>query len=293
MKPRPFTYHCPDTVDEAVALLAQLGDDAKPIAGGQSLIPLLALRLTAFDHLIDISRIPELDRVELAPDGTSVRIGAATRQATVERSDMVHAALPLLARATPHIGHRQIRNRGTFGGAIAHADPAAESPTVAVTLDAAVEARSPRGTRVIRATELFTGTWSTVLEPDELLTAVTLPVWTGRRGFAVRELTRRHGDFAIAGATVGVELDANDRVRCCAIGLLGLGQRPERASTTEEAVTATAVSDIDPDELGRSATTALDHIPDDLHGSERYRRRVGAVMVSRAWNAAVEEALHG
>lgn len=290
MKPPPFTYHRPETTDEAVALLAELGDDAKPLAGGQSLIPLLAMRLTAFDHLIDVARIPELAGVEAGPD--TVRIGGATRQATVERSDVVRTALPLLARATPHIGHRQIRNRGTFGGAVAHADPAAESPTAALTLDAVVEARSTRGVRTIPTADFFTGTWSTVLEPDELLTAVTLPVWRGRTGFAVREFSRRHGDFALAGAMVAVELGPDDRVQRCRVGLFGLGRQPERAHGTEESVLGTAVTDLNPDELGAAATDALDDVPADLHGSARYRRRIGAVMVARAWRAAVEEAGH-
>lgn len=292
MKPPPFTYHRPETTDEAVALLAELGQEAKPLAGGQSLIPLLALRLTAFDHLIDVGRIPELAGIELDVGGETVRIGAVTRQATVQRSHVVRTALPLLAQATVHIGHRQIRNRGTFGGAVAHADPAGESPTVALTLDAVVEARSPRGTRTIPAADFFTGTWSTVLESDELLTAVDLPVWSGRSGFAVREFARRSGDFAIAGAMVGVELDPDDRVRRCRIGLFGLGRQPERGFGAEESATGTAVADIDPDELGTAVTDALDGIRGDLHGSVRYRRRIGAVMVSRAWSAAVEEALH-
>lgn len=274
-----------------MALLAELGDDAKPLAGGQSLIPLLALRLTAFDHLIDVTRLPELAGVEAGPD--TVRIGGATRQAIIERSAVVRTAVPLLARATPHIGHRQIRNRGTFGGSVAHADPAAESPAAALTLDAVVEARSTRGVRTIPAAEFFTGTWSTVLEPDELLTAVTLPVWRGRTGFAVREFCRRHGDFAIAGAMVAVDLGADDRVRRCRIGLFGLGRQPRRAYATEDSAVGTAVADLDPDEVGAAATAALDDVPEDMHGSARYRRRVGAVMVARAWRAAVEEARHG
>ena len=201
--------------------------------------------------------------------------------------------MPLLARATPLIGHFQIRNRGTVGGSIAHADPAAEYPAVALALDAEIEALSPRGTRTIPAAEFFTGLWSTTLEPDELLTGVSFPVWTGRCGFAVEELARRHGDFAVAGAVVGVELDADDRVRRCAIGLIGLGSAPQRATAAEDAAVGAGLADIDPDELGRTALAELDEIPGDLHGSADYRRRVGAAMVARAWTAAGKEARGG
>ncbi len=232
MKPAPFEYHAPATVDEAVALLAELGDEAKVLAGGQSLIPMLALRLAVFEHLVDIGRIDGLRGIERR--GDAMWVGAATTDATVERSADVAADVPLLARATPFVGHFQIRSRGTVGGSIAHADPAAEYPAVALTLDATVEALSPRGTRTIPAAELFDGLWSTAMEPDEVLVGVSFPVWGERSGFAVEELARRHGDFAIAGATIGVELDGDDRIERCAIGLIGLGSTPERAAAAED-----------------------------------------------------------
>ncbi|HEX5947712.1 MAG TPA: xanthine dehydrogenase family protein subunit M [Acidimicrobiales bacterium] len=291
MKPAPFDYHAPTTADEAVGLLAELGDTAKLIAGGQSLVPMLALRLAVFEHLVDLGRVGDLRGVEHV-DG-SVRIGAATTQATVERSADVAAAVPLLARATPLIGHFQIRNRGTVGGSLAHADPAAEYPAVALALDASFEILSPGGRRTVPAADFFDGLWSTALGDDELLAAVTFPVWTGRCGFAVQEFARRHGDFAIAGAALAVELGDDDRVRRCAIGLLGLGSTPERATAAEEALVGAGVDDVDAEEVGRLAVSALDAVPSDLHGSADYRRRVGAAMVTRAWRAASEEARRG
>jgi len=291
MKPAPFTYHAPETADAAVELLAELGDEAKVLAGGQSLIPMLALRLAAFEHLVDVGRIAALQGIERR-DG-ALWIGAATTDAAAEASPDVAAVVPLLARATQYVGHFQIRNRGTVGGSIAHADPAAEYPAVALTLDATLEALSPRGERTIAAGDFFDGLWSTALEPDELLVGVSFPVWSGRCGFAVEELARRHGDFAIAGATVAVQLDADDRVARCAIGLIGLGSTPERGASAEAEVTGQPVADVAADEVGRLAVAHLESVPSDLHGSADYRRRVGAVMVARAWAAAVEEARNG
>ncbi len=291
MKPAAFEYHRPASAADAVELLATLGDDAKLLGGGQSLIPVLALRLAVFEHLIDIGRVDELVGIERS-DGT-VRIGAGTTERAVEQSAEVAEAVPLLARATPFIGHVQIRNRGTVGGSLAHADPAAEYPAVALALDAGFEALSPRGARTIAARDFFTGLWSTALEPDELLTGVTFPVWGGRCGFAVEEIARRHGDFAIAGAVVAVQLDADDRVERCGIGLIGMGSTPERAHTAEEGVLGSLVTEIDPAEVGRVAVADLDAIPADLHGSASYRQQVGATMVQRAWRRSVSEALDG
>jgi carbon-monoxide dehydrogenase medium subunit len=292
MKPAPFEYHAPTTAAEAVALLADLGDEAKLLAGGQSLIPMLALRLAAFEHLVDLGRIDELRGIERT-NGT-VRIGAGTTQSAIERSEEVASAVPLLARATPYIGHFQIRNRGTIGGSLAHADPAAEYPAVALALDAELEIMSAGGDRrTVPAAEFFEGLWSTAVGDDELLTAVTFPVWARRTGFAVHEFARRHGDFAIAGAAVAVELDGDDRVRNCGIGLLGLGSTPERASAAEAALLGTRIGDVDADEVGRLAVAGLDSVPADLHGSADYRRRVGAATTAAAWRAAGEEARHG
>jgi len=286
-----FEYDAPTTADEAVGLLAEHGDEAKVLAGGQSLIPMLALRLAVFDRLVDIGRIDELRGIERR-DG-ALRIGAATTDAEVERDAEVRAAAPLVARATPLIGHLQIRNRGTVGGSIAHADPAAEYPAVALALDAELDILSPRGRRVVAARDFFTGLWSTALAPDELLAGVSFPVWSGRSGFAVEELSRRHGDFAIAGAAVAVQLDDDqDRVRRCAVALIGMASVPVRATSAEAAAVGVTIDAVDPAEVGRLAAGDADP-PSDVHGTAVYRRRVGAAVVARAWTAAVGEARSG
>jgi carbon-monoxide dehydrogenase medium subunit len=191
------------------------------------------------------------------------------------------------------VGHFQIRNRGTMGGSIAHADPAAEYPAVALALDAEMEVLGSGGSRVVPASDFFTGLWSTQLDTGDLLTGIRFPVWTGRCGFAIEEFARRHGDFAIAGAVVGVELDGDDRITRSAIGLLGLGSTPVRAAAAEDAARGRSVDDVAADELGQSAMSDLDSVPSDLLGSAAYRTRVGAVMVARAWTAAVSEARRG
>ena len=297
MKPAPFEYHAPTSAKEAVGLLAELGDRAKVIAGGQSLVPMLALRLTAFEHLIDIRRIEGLRGIE--ERGDRVWIGAGTTQSSIGRSPLVAAAVPLLARATPLIGHFQIRNRGTIGGSLAHADAAAEYPAVALALDAEIEALSPRGQRTIPAAEFFTGIWSTALEPDELLTGVTFTPWGPRSGFAIEEFARRPGDFAVAGAAVAVQLGPDKAVTRCAISLFGLGPTPlsvwavnvSGGSTGGSPPRGSRAAETPAAEIGQAAVADLAEVPSDLHGPAAYRKRVGAAMVARAWTRATQEAL--
>jgi carbon-monoxide dehydrogenase medium subunit len=291
VKAAPFAYHRPASVADAVALLGEYGDDAKILAGGQSLVPMLAMRLTHFDNLIDISRVPALNDIDRVDD--AVRIGAGTPHALVGMDDEVAESVPLLTLATPHIGHFQIRNRGTLGGAIAHADPAAEYAAVALALDATIEATSARGVREIPAAEFFTGLWETALAADEILTAVRFPVWSGRCGFAVQEFARRHGDFAIAGAVVGIQLDDDDRVTRCGIGLLGLGSTPLRGTPAEAAMLGNPLDAVTAEEIGRLALSELTDIPTDLQGSAEYRARVGATMVARAFKQARTHATKG
>lgn len=291
MKPAPFRYHAPETPGEVVGLLGEWGDEAKVIAGGQSLVPMLALRLASFGHLVDLRRLDELRGIERRDDDT-VWVGAATTQAAVQRSEEARAAVPLLARATPLIGHFQIRSRGTVGGSLAHADAAAEYPAVALTLDAELEALSPRGVRTIPAANFLNGVWTTALAEDELLTGVRFPVWSGRCGFAVEEFARRSGDFAIAGATVALRVDPAGRLDRCAISLFGLGPTARRATAAETALLGTDPLGTDAEDIGRLATEDLHSVPSDLHGSAPYRIRVGAAMVARAWHGAVQEALH-
>lgn len=290
MKPAPFEYHAPSTAADAVALLAELGEQAKLLAGGQSLVPMLALRLAVFDHLVDIGRIPGIKGFERR-DG-SLWIGAGTTQSEIGASADVAFSVPLLAKATPLIGHFQIRNRGTLGGSIAHADPAAEYPAVALALDASMEVLSEKGRRTVAARDFFEDLWSTSMEPTELLVGVSFPTWDGRCGFAVEEFARRHGDFAIAGAVMGIELDDDDRIRRCGIGLIGLGSTPERSTAVEAQLSGLPITDVDPQEVGHLAMSGLTSVPSDMHGSAAYRTRVGAAMVARAWTAARTEA-HG
>jgi carbon-monoxide dehydrogenase medium subunit len=290
VKPAKFAYHRPETAADAVALLAELGESAKLLAGGQSLVPLLSLRLAYFDHLVDISRLPELQGVRRT--GAAVRVGAGTTEAAAGRDGDLRTSVPLLSRVTPLIGHFQIRNRGTVGGSLAHADPAAEYPAVAVALDAEFDVLSPGGERTIPSGEFFTGLWSTALDPGELLVAVRFPVWSGRCGFAVEEFARRHGDFAIAGAVLGVQVDEDDLVRRCAIGLMGMGSTPKRARQAELSVTGRPLSEVDSQELGELAASGWDDTPSDLQGSADYRRKVCASLVARAWVRAAEEATH-
>jgi carbon-monoxide dehydrogenase medium subunit len=288
MKPAPFDYHRPDSVAEAAQLLTEYGDDGKLLGGGQSLVPMLSMRLAFFDNLIDISRVQEMKGIEVREG--EVRIGGGTTHAAVGADERVRTAVPLLTRVTPLIGHFQIRSRGTIGGSIAHADPAAEYPAVALALDATMETVSTSGRRELAAAEFFAGVWETAMEPDEILVGVRFPVWSGRRGFGVEEFARRHGDFAIAGAVAAVELDDDDRVRRSGIGLLGLSATPRRASAAEAAIAGRPIGDVTAEEIGELAMSGLDDIPADLQGSAGYRRRVGAAMAAQAWRAAVKEA---
>ena len=279
MKPAPFEYHAPESVGDAVGLLAEYGDEAKPLAGGQSLIPMLALRLARFEHLVDLNRVADVQGVQ-RDDGTLV-IGAMTRQTTIERDPVVASGAPLLAMATRHIGHFQIRNRGTVGGSLAHADPASEYPAVALALGAEFEVTSSSGRRLVPADEFFVGTWMTALEPDELLTAIRFPVWPGA-GVAIEEVARRTGDFALTGAAV---VSAPDRT---AIALFGMGSTAVRAPDAERA----AAEGADPAEVGQLAVRDLDP-PDDIHATGHYRKRVGAHLVQRALVKARKDALNG
>ncbi|MGD9703745.1 MAG: xanthine dehydrogenase family protein subunit M [Acidimicrobiia bacterium] len=287
MKPAPFDYECPTTIDEAVAVLAR--GDAKVLAGGQSLIPVLALRLATFDQLVDLRKIDELQQIDVGPE--SVRVGAMIRQAAAERHDGLRSAVPLLARALANVGHFQIRNRGTVGGSIAHADPAAELPAVALALDATLEAAGPNGRRDIAAADFFEGTFTTALAEHEILTAIRFPVWGPGSGFAVEEVARRHGDFALVGAVCGVQISGGIVSRA-AIALFGMGSTPVRASAAEQELVGAAPSSIDLAALGTTAMIGLDP-PTDIHASGEYRKAVGAHVVRTAITRALEEAHRG
>jgi carbon-monoxide dehydrogenase medium subunit len=285
MKAAPFGYHVPESVDEAVSLLGEL-EDAKVLGGGQSLIPMLALRLSRPEHLIDINRIPEL--AEVRRDNGSLVVGATTRHVSLMHDPLIADTVPLLAKAAPYIGHFQIRNRGTVGGSTAHADSSAELPCVARALDAEFEVRGPNGTRMIPAEEFFVTTFVTTLAADEMVVAVRFPVWAPGAGFAVAEIARRHGDFALAGAVVGVEID-DGHISKAAISLIGMGSIPLRGEPAERELIGAAVDGLDLDEIGRLAVSETDP-PADVHAGSRYRTKVGATMVGRALADAIKEA---
>jgi aerobic carbon-monoxide dehydrogenase medium subunit len=278
VKPAPFEYHAPETVDEVCGLLAEHGDEAKVLAGGQSLVPMLALRLTRFGHLVDVNRVGELSG--FAPENGTVVVRAATRQRVMERDGAIAAGVPLLALATPLIGHFQIRNRGTVGGSLAHADPASEYPAVAVALGAELDlARRGGARRRVGAEDFFVGTWTTAAEPDELLVAARFPVWPQRSGFAIEELARRHGDFALAGVACAVTAGR------AGIALFGVGSTPVRARAAEDALVGGAA----PADVAQAAVAGLEP-PADVHASSTTRLRIARHLVERAVIRA-EEAL--
>jgi carbon-monoxide dehydrogenase medium subunit len=289
VKPASFEYHAPVTVADTLGLLAEHADECKVLAGGQSLVPMLAMRLTRFEHLIDLNRVDELFGVSRA-NGT-LTIGAMTRQRAVER-DATVAAAPLLARAVPFIGHTQIRNRGTIGGSIAHADPASELPAVALALGAELEVASVGGARRVPADEFFQGTWTTCMRDEELLVAVHVPVWEGRCGFAFTEVARRSGDFALAGVAAAVEIADDGSVQRVALGLLGMGSTALRATAAEDALIGRTPAAPELDEVAQLSVADLDP-PDDIHATSAYRRQVGAHLVRQALGMALEEARIG
>lgn len=290
MKPAPFEYHAPESLSDVLSLLAEHGDEAKLLAGGQSLVPMLAMRLTRFEHIVDLNGVDELRGV--SRDNGTLTIKAMTTQRTVEHDRAANEAVPLLTEAIPQIGHFQIRSRGTVGGSIAHADPASELPSVALALDADLEVIGAGGTRTVPAADFFLGTWTTAVGDDEILTAVKLPVWTGRSGFAVEEAARRSGDFALAGVVAAVQLDDAGAVSRAGISFLGMAPTPVRAPTAEQALVGASPSTGELDEIGRLAVADTDPTP-DVHASAEYRRHVGAHLVARALDRALGAARRG
>ena len=286
MKPPRFEYHRAGSVDEAVALLAEHADEAKVLAGGQSLVPLLSLRLARPGHLIDINRVADLAAVA---NGNGLTMGSMVRHRTIERSAAVRAANPLLADAVRFIGHSAIRNRGTIGGSIAHADPAAELPAILLALDGEVEARGARGTRTIAAAALFEGFLTTALEPDELLTAIRVPGLPTGTGWSFLEFSRRSGDFAIVGVAATVRLDGNGKVADARLAFSGVDQVPVRATTAESVLTGATPSDDLWKSAAHAAASPLEPAS-DIHGSAAYRKQLAAVLAERALREAHDRA---
>jgi CO/xanthine dehydrogenase FAD-binding subunit len=282
MKPPRFEYHAPGTTEEALDLLARYGGDAKVLAGGQSLMPLLNFRLVRPAALIDLNRIAAMAYIREV-DG-QVRLGAMTRQRTVEFSPVVRRRLPLLTEATRWVGHLPIRTRGTIGGSIAHADPAAEYPAVLSVLEGEVVARSPRGERTLRPRDLFQTYLTTTLAPDEILTEVRLPAMEGTAGYAFEEFARRHGDFAIVGIAAVVVLDGRRVVRA-RLATAGASPVPTRLRAAEEILERDGLGD-DVIAVAASRTGALVEPDSDIHASADYRRHLTGVLTARALKRA-------
>jgi carbon-monoxide dehydrogenase medium subunit len=286
MKLPPVEYEAPTTVAEAIDLLAEHGDEASVLAGGQSLIPLLALRLARPEVLIDINGIAELSGVSAA--NGHVAIGATTREYVAEESGTVADTLPLLAAALPLIGHEAIRSRGTIGGSLAHADPAAELPAVARALNAEFVVRGPSGTRVIPAAQWFDGYLTTSRRPDELLAEVRFPAAGPGTGVSFEEVARRHGDFAIVGLAASLVF-SDGVISEARLAFAGVSDVPVRAAAAEDLLAGERPSAELFDEAARRATEDLDP-PADLHGSSDYRKTVAAAVVRRGLRAAADNA---
>jgi carbon-monoxide dehydrogenase medium subunit len=286
VKPPVFEYTAVRSIDEAVAELGQHADGAKLLAGGQSLVPLLNMRLAAPERLIDLNRVAELAYITTRDGGLA--IGAMTRQRAVERSPLAARHVPLLADALPWVGHFQIRNRGTLGGSLSHADPAAELPAVALCLDARLTARGPAGERIIPAAEFFRTQLTTALAATELLTEVWFPASAPGSGSAWVELARRHGDYALVGVGAVVTL-AGDRIGEARLALTGVGDRPVRAPEAEARLAGESLA---PEVLAEAAEALRRAIDpgSDIHATAAYRRHVAGILAGRAIRLAAARA---
>jgi len=283
MKPAAFSYCAPRTVEESISLLVEHGYDAKLLAGGQSLVPLMNLRLARPAVLVDINRVDELAFVESGED--VVRVGAMTRHHTMATSPHIRAASPLLSHAAGHIGYRAIRHRGTMGGSLAHADPASELPCVAVTLGARVRVAGSTGERTIRADEFFLAQMTTTLDPDEIITSVALPRIRADEGWGFREFVRKVGDFAVVMAAAVLRV-ADGRVASARLGLGGVEGTPRRVTEAEQVLVGSGGGEATIEEAARTAAEAVDPTS-DIHGSAGYRRRLAHAMARRALQDAV------
>lgn len=289
MKPAPFKYFAPATVEEALAHLTEYGYDAKPLAGGQSLIPTMNFRLAQPAVLVDLNTVPELFYIHPDENG-GLRIGAMTRESEVEHSSLIAERAPLLHETMPHIAHPQIRNRGTVGGTLAHADPAAELPAVSVALNGRFRLRGQTGERWVSADEFFVGFFTTALEPDELLVEVALPPMPPRTGWSFQEIARRHGDYALVGVAALVTLDDKDQCQQARVVFLSVGEGPVEAHQAADTLKGQVLTA----EVIRAAAeiaARADVDPgSDIHASAAFRRHLAQVLARRALEEAVERA---
>ncbi len=292
MKPAPFKYYAPTTVDEALAHLAEHGWDAKVLAGGQSLIPLLNFRLAQPSVLVDLNNVSELFYIR--PNGNGgLLLGAMTRQSQVEHDPLVAERAPLVHEVMPQIAYPQIRTRGTFGGSLAHADPSAELVAVSLALKARLRLRSQAGERWVPADEFFVGLFTTALEPDELLVEVALPAMPPRSGWSFLQITRRHHDFCLAGVAVLVTLDEQGQCEQARLVFLSVGDGPVDARQAAEMLVGQAPT---PEVIGAAAETAASADIDpgsDIHASAEYRRHLSKVLARRTLTQAFDRARGG
>ena len=283
MKLPPFEYACPTKLSEAVALLAARNGDAKVIAGGQSLVPMLAFRLAAPALLVDLRKLPELRKIDIS--GNGVALGSMVRWCDILADARLRTAHPLLLAAVAHVAHYQIRNRGTIGGSIAHADPAAEMPGIALTCEADFATVGTAGARVIKAADFFVGPLMTVLEPDEIIVEIRFPAWPAQRRWGFQEFARRRGDFAMAAAAVWYDLDADSKARNAHVGAIGVGDRPQRLPAVEAVLNGRLIDAAAIAQAEVAACAAVDP-QSDIHASADYRRALVGTMVERALQGA-------
>lgn len=288
MKPAPFDYVAPAELSEALALLAQHGDEAKILAGGQSLMPMLNMRLATPQVVVDVNRIATLDYFTACPDG-GLAIGALARQRQLERGPLVQEQQPVLAAALPFIGHFQIRNRGTIGGSLVHADPAAELPAVSVALEAGFVVQSAQGQRLLAAEDFFVTYLTTAIAPDEILTEIRLPAWPSGWSWGIEEVCRRAGDFALVGAVALLQVAPDHVCQGARLVLFGVGGTPVRVRRAEDALVGQRVDDKALREVEQIVAAELDP-ESDIHASATYRKEVGGVMARRTLAQALDRA---
>ena len=283
MKLPPFEYAAPTTLDEAIALLAASGGTAKAVAGGQSFFPVMAFRLASPSLIVDLRKIPGLGSIEI--DAQGVRLGAKVRWRDILDDERLATSHPLLRAAISHVAHYQIRNRGTVGGSLAHADPAAEMPGIAVACDAKIVLAGSSGRRIVAAADFFTAALSTVLADDELIVEIRLPAWPANRRWAFEEFALRRGDFAIAGVAVFYDQDASGRAINSHMGVIGACTRPHRLAQAEAAFNGKTINAAAMKAAAEAASAEVDP-PGDLHASAAYRRSLVGTLIERTLQRA-------
>ncbi|MFY4774807.1 FAD binding domain-containing protein [Metabacillus sp. RGM 3146] len=287
MKPAKFDYHRPTTVPEALSLLETAGFDGKIIAGGQSLVPIMNMRLSAPECLIDINGLNDLNFIEA--DDKTLRIGTLTRQSKVETSALVKEKCGLLSEAVPYIGHLQTRNRGTIGGSIVHADPSAELPLLLMTLNGSLKIASADETRVVQAEDFFLTYLTTDMMPTELLTEIQIPIWEGRIGCSFQEISRRHGDFALVAAACQLKLDDSDLISDVRLALGGVEAIPLLIEDVKDALCGEKLSPLLINKVTEIVETRVEP-ESDLHASAEYRTHLAKILTSRVLKQAYERA---